>query len=882
MHLPAFGESMLWVTLLSTIALGWTTPIPLLDDSEEIDEPCFEPCYCEVKEGLFHVHCDSKGFTNISQVSQSWLRPFKLYLQKNSLRKLYFNSFLHLNNAVAINLGNNALQDIHVGAFNGLSSLKRLYLHENKLEVFRNDTFLGLESVEYLQADYNVIKRIDSGAFRNLHKLRVLILNDNLIPMLPVFLFRSVSLTHLDLRGNRLKTLAYKGILEYIGRSLMEIQLEENPWNCVCDIIQLQAWLERIPYTAVVGEITCEYPFHLHGKDLREIKRSELCPLLNEAEIESILGILHLTFYTGRVRPTKPSSIVSPNQNTVSSVEQRERPPKPTKRPRPSKTPPTPRSVFPNQPPVAGYQTRPPIPIICPIGCTCNLHINDLGLTVNCKENGFRNISELMPRPLNAKKLYLSGNLIQRIYKSDFWNFSSLDLLHLGNNQIFYVQEGAFVNLPNLRSLYLNGNNIVKLTLDMFHGLHSLEYLYFEYNEIREIQPAAFSLMPSLQLVFLNNNLLRKLPVGAFTGTSLTRLNLRNNYFHCLPVSGVLEHLHAVVQIDLNQNPWDCSCDIIPLKEWLDTLSLVVIVGEVVCKTPELVSGKDLRSLNSEVICPELRQSSLSPAESDSGLITTYPEVGPHPPKGAIPLSVLILSLLVLFVSAFFAAAALCAYALKKREKLPFRKQGEVGLAGIQMECGIFTEQPPTLPETPPSNHVYDSIGAPSSHMCSNSIYKSRQEELGQKHPFSETKESGSHYRTLVEKEKEWTMAISSSPINTIVTVGAPCGDIASFQENGILCPTVIDSQGPTPKVGLVDSLFGTASQFSNLPDRHMHPSSEYPHAKQDARQMQMITTTTGTRTGCPNQTQSDYPELRARLKTKVDYIDMLERSYQF
>ncbi len=125
-------------------------------------------------------------------------------------------------------------------------------------------------------------------------------------------------------------------------------------------------------------------------------------------------------------------------------------------------------------------------------------------------------------------------------------------------------------------------------------------------------------------------------------------------------------------------------------------------------------------------------------------------------------------------------------------------------------------------------------------------------------------------------------MAISSSPINTIVTVGAPCGDIASFQENGILCPTVIDSQGPTPKVGLVDSLFGTASQFSNLPDRHMHPSSEYPHAKQDARQMQMITTTTGTRTGCPNQTQSDYPELRARLKTKVDYIDMLERSYQF
>ncbi|XP_030631290.1 SLIT and NTRK-like family, member 3b [Chanos chanos] len=881
MHSTAFRERMLWVTLLSIIALGWTTQIPLLDDSEEIDEPCFEPCFCEVKEGLFHVHCGSKGFTNISQVSQSWQRPFKLYLQKNSLRKLYFNSFLHLNNAVAINLGNNALQDIHVGAFNGLSSLKRLYLHENKLEVFKNDTFLGLENLEYLQADYNVIKRIDSGAFRNLHKLRVLILNDNLIPMLPSFLFRSVSLTHLDLRGNRLKTLSYKGTLEYIGRSLMEIQLEENPWNCVCDIIQLQAWLEHIPYTAVVGEITCEYPFHLHGKDLREIKRSELCPTLSDAELEASLGIPHLPFYTGRVRPTKPSSMVSPNQNAASSVEHRERPPKPTKKVRPSKTPPTPRSVFPNQPPIAGYQTRPPIPIICPTGCMCKLHINDLGLTVHCKENRFRNISELIPRPLNAKRLFLSENLIQKIYKSDFWNFSSLEFLHLGNNQIFYIQEGAFVNLPNLRRLYLNGNNLERLTPDMFHGLQNLHYLYFEYNEIREIQPATFKLMPSLKLVFLNNNLLRTLPVGAFEGTSLLRLNLRNNHFHRLPVSGVLEHLHAVVQIDLEQNPWDCSCDIIPMKEWLDMLSSVVVVGEVFCKTPESVSGKNLRLLNSEVICPELQQSPVYPTESENELSTPFPGPGPHPPKGAIPLSVLILSLLVLFVSAFFAAAALCVYALKKREKLPFRRQGEVGLAGIQMECGIFTEQPPTLPETPPSNHVYDSIPATSTHTSSNPIYKPQQEEAEQQ-TFLDAKESGSNFRTLAEKEKEWTMAVSSSPINTIVSVGPPCGDLAGFHENGILCPTVIDSQGPTPKVDFVDSLFGSASRYNGLSDRHAHPPPEYPHANQDARLKQTLTSSTGTRTGCPNQTQSDYPELRARLKTKLDYIDMLERSYQF
>ncbi|XP_073786287.1 SLIT and NTRK-like protein 3 isoform X1 [Danio rerio] len=874
------GGRMLWFTLLSTIALGWTTPIPLLDESEEIDEPCFDPCYCEVKEGIFHVHCDSKGFTNVSQISQTWTRPFKLNLQRNSMRKLYFNSFLHLNNAVSLNLGNNALQDIHVGAFNGLSILKKLFLHENKLEVFRNDTFMGLESLEYLQADYNVIKRIESGAFRNLHKLRVLILNDNLIPVLPNLLFRSVSLTHLDLRGNRLRILPYKGTLEYIGRSLMEIQLEENPWNCVCDIVQLKTWLERIPYTALVGDITCEYPFHLHGKDLREIKRSELCPLLSEAELEAKHGIPRLPFNNENVWPTKPSSMLSSFHNTASSVEYRERHVKPTKRPRPTKTPPTPRSIYPglNQPPIAAYQTRPPIPIICPTGCMCNLHINDLGLTVNCKEKGFHNISELLPRPLNAKKLYLSGNLIQKIYRSDFWNFSSLDLLHLGNNRISYVQEGAFMNLPNLKSLYLNGNDIERLTPGMFRGLQALSYLYFEYNVIREIQPAAFSLMPNLQLVFLNDNLLRTLPMDAFAGTSLARLNLRNNYFLYLPVNGVLEHLHSIVQIDLHQNPWDCSCDIIPLKQWIEKLSSVIVVGEVTCKTPDFALGKDLRSLEAEVICPELKFTASSPVLPDDMTATSGSELGQAPTTGAVPLSVLILSLLILFISSVFVAAGLFAFVLRRRKKLPFRKRQEVDLTGIQMHCKIFEERPTASPEKAPG-HVYDYIPHPVTQMCNNPIYKPREGEI-EGEQFAETKENNSNYRTLLEKEKEWTMALSNSQLNTIVTVNQS-GDIAGFHENGVLCPTVIDSQRPTPTVGFVDCLYGTVPKLKDMHVAHAHPPGmQYPDLQQDARLKETLLFTAGK--GFPEQTQSEYLELRAKLQTKPDYLEVLEKSYRF
>ncbi|XP_053701346.1 SLIT and NTRK-like protein 3 [Synchiropus splendidus] len=940
---------MQWVTL--AVALGCvrlsrashtptptptSTHTPLVDNSEEeVDEPCFELCTCEVKEGILHVHCDGRGFTNASQVSQSWIRPFKLNLQRNSLRRLYSNSFQHLGNAVSINLGNNALQDIRVGAFNGLAKLRRLYLHENKLEVFRNDTFAGLEALEYLQADYNVIKRIDSGALRFLFKLRVLILNDNLIPVLPAHLFRSVSLTHLDLRGNRLKSLAYAGTLEYVGRSLMEIQLEENPWNCGCEAVQLQEWLGQIPYTAVVGEVTCEYPFHLHGKDLREIPRKELCATLPDKELQGEGGgpaggtqpqHVPTNSKPGRVRPTKPSSMVhGSRQNThststsssSSSAERkdRERQPKVPKRLRPSRMPPTPRSLMPNQnPPVAGYQTRPPIPIICPISCTCNLHITDLGLTVNCKESKFVNVSQLTPRPLNGRKLYLSGNLIQRIYRADFWNFSSLDLLHLGNNRISYLQEGAFSSLSNLRSLYLNGNNLERLSPSMFLGLQNLRYLYFEYNEIQEIQRGTFDSMPSLQLLFLNANLLRTLPLGVFSGVNLARLNLRNNHLLQLPMEGVLEHLTGLVQVDLQQNPWECNCEAAPLKRWLEGLSAVVVVGEVVCHSPEKTKGVDLRSLSMELLCPELErqeeqeQQTVTATVPDQAAPVGFPGSGPSPSgKDSIPLSVLVLSLLVLFVSAFFAAAALIAYTLRRRDKLPFRRQGEVDLAGIQVECGIFTEQthqhhhhhhhhsetPSPLP--PEQNHVYDTILPPDaaskgteppggSHVCSSAIYKDEQDAVRQRPP----NEGEAGYRPATEKERDWTLEVTSSPISTIT--GA-MGQLAGLHGNGILCPTVIDSQGPTPKVELMDCLFRLPTpEFRDMTDRYARPPPRYPHpqdSKQEARPEQtLVVTTASSAAGSSNGSQSEQAaaaaDQRARLRTTPDYMEVLDRSYQF
>lgn len=367
----------------------------------------------------------------------------------------------------------------------------------------------------------------------------------------------------------------------------------------------------------------------------------------------------------------------------------------------------------------------------------------------------------------------------------------------------------------------------------------------------------------------------------------------------------------VILQVDLQQNPWECNCEAAPLKRWLEGLSAVVVVGEVVCHSPEKTKGVDLRSLSMELLCPELepredqeQEEQQTASSTDPNVSVGYPSTGLGLliPSGmdSIPLSVLVLSLLVLFVSAFFAAAALIAYALRRRDKLPFRRQGEVDLAGIQMECGIFTEQThhhhhglPEKPSLPPPehNHVYDTILPPeasskvpdaavASKMCSNPIYK---EEPSAAVKQRQTFEGG--YCPAVEKEREWALEVSSSPINTVT--GA-VGSLPGLHGNGILCPTVIDSQGPTPKVELVDCLFRlSSSEFRDLPERYARPPPRYPHtqdSKPDTRPNQtlVVTTTTSSKAGHGSQSEQGAGEQRSRLRTTPDYMEVLDRSYQF
>ncbi|XP_048032886.1 SLIT and NTRK-like protein 2 isoform X2 [Megalobrama amblycephala] len=715
------------ILLLSILTV---TSFPSKTDSRKTSKDiCKNRCSCEEKENALNINCENKGFTTVIQFQPPQNKISQLFLNGNFLTKISPNEFFNYGNVTSLHLGNNGLQEIKTGAFNGLKNLKRLHLNNNNLEIIREDTFSGLESLEYLQADYNYISAIEAGAFNKLNKLKVLILNDNLLLSLPNNIFRFVMLTHLDLRGNRLKMLPFAGVLEHIG-GIMEIQLEENPWNCTCDLIPLKAWLDTI--SVFVGDIVCETPFRLHGKDVTQLIKQDLCPRRNPGDASH-----------RAMQPPSDSQYQGPSPTlrprvTPTRAPKASRPPKMRYRPTPRVTS-RDKHVF---GPIMVYQTRSPVPMTCPSVCVCTSQNSDSGLNINCQERKLQNISELQPKPSYPKKLHLT-------------------------------------------------------------------------------------------------------------------------------VRGVLDQLSAFIQIDLQENPWDCTCDIVELKNWMELSSTSVVVNEITCDSPSKHAGRLLRSLRNDAICPETDEvpvtkpptvESSSTEATPSSAVTPTDRMPEMPPE--VPLSVLILGLLVVFILSVCFGAGLFVFVLKRRkgvENVPSGTNNHLDLNSFQVQYGSYNADA-NADKT--ENHVYNYIPPPVGQMCQNPIYMQKESE--QVAYYRNLKELS--FSTLDPKKEE----LDRSPAFTISTVEfidkQPCAN----REPELLYQNIVERAKDLPQSGPLSYNFCTLPKKSFIPP--------YETARRHNQDRLNKTVLYGTPRKYAAQSKNEHPLLSNKLKTEPDYLEVLEK----
>ncbi|XP_062456196.1 leucine-rich repeat-containing protein 19 [Rhea pennata] len=162
-------------------------------------------------------------------------------------------------NVTKLSLKNNkiTLNDSDKKVLQRLTNLTELYLNENVITVLYNNSFCKLTKLTILDISHNHIITVHQAAFVGLNQLTKLNLFHNNITQLDSDVFTSLkSLKVLNLQDNLLKSFHIKSSFK-----LITIILAGNPWNCSCDLLDLQKWLTTSSVTMENENNTlCAFP----------------------------------------------------------------------------------------------------------------------------------------------------------------------------------------------------------------------------------------------------------------------------------------------------------------------------------------------------------------------------------------------------------------------------------------------------------------------------------------------------------------------------------------------------------------------------------------------------------------------------------------------
>ncbi|KAG5899984.1 hypothetical protein JTB14_034553 [Gonioctena quinquepunctata] len=248
--------------------------LQLLQDSTA----CSKFCACRWKNGKQTVECENK---NLSEIPAG-LDPETQVLDfpGNHLNKLAKELFLKkkLTNLQRVYLSNCRIKTVHRDTFKGLTNLVELDLSNNLLESVPSSSFPGCPSLMKLFLNSNPIVSLKKSAFEHLGQLNNLELKNCKISEVEEGAFQGLhSLEWLHLTDNRLRTIPGRRTLpDYIKG----VDLEKNPWECDCHLLDLADWLKNFKSLQSVDPV-CVGPSRLSLQSIKSISPNDLACLPN-------------------------------------------------------------------------------------------------------------------------------------------------------------------------------------------------------------------------------------------------------------------------------------------------------------------------------------------------------------------------------------------------------------------------------------------------------------------------------------------------------------------------------------------------------------------------------------------------------------------------
>lgn len=134
--------------------------------------------------------------------------PLHLKIKESRITEISTSVFLKFSSVAVLNLNENSIESIQLGAFNGLYKLEELYLRKNKIKIITKGVFNSLANLKVLDISSNLLEEIEENSFHGLTKMEKIILSSNHLTYLSESVFVSQKqIKYLDLSGNQFNVL---------------------------------------------------------------------------------------------------------------------------------------------------------------------------------------------------------------------------------------------------------------------------------------------------------------------------------------------------------------------------------------------------------------------------------------------------------------------------------------------------------------------------------------------------------------------------------------------------------------------------------------------------------------------------------------------------
>ena len=209
---------------------------------------------------------------------------------------------------------------------------------------------------------------------------------------------------------------------------------------------------------------------------------------------------------------------------------------------------------------------------------------------------------------LQLRKLVLTRNPLGRVSSKTYLP-KSLHTLSMADSDRFVLNDKSqvlFENLPELRSLNLRNNhfNFRRTNVSrLFFAFENLTELNLQGTRFKNSEMMHFKHLKSMTTLILTKNQIKELDRDDFSSMvgTLKQLQLGSNRITTINVTSLPNEIWTHLEkIELSNNPWNCDCEIIWLKNWLKTNEKKVMLygmKHFVCSFNEVSKGKSLLNL---------------------------------------------------------------------------------------------------------------------------------------------------------------------------------------------------------------------------------------------------------------------------------------------